>query len=186
MSQNEEVGKLEESAKSTVDFFKSQLQKTKTGRASTGILEGVQVDYYGTSTPLMQLGLIAVAEPRLITVQVYDAGAIESVEKAIMQANLGLNPARDGNTIRVPIPALTEERRKEIVKRLGKQGEEMKVTVRNHRRAAIDELTKQKKDGDISEDDLGSLKKVIQTVTDKYVAQIDELLKEKEKEILEV
>ncbi|MCB0331778.1 MAG: ribosome recycling factor, partial [Bdellovibrionales bacterium] len=151
---------------STIDFFRSELTKTKTGRASTGILEGVMVDYYGAPTPLMQLGLINVAEARLLTVQVYDAGAVESVEKGILQADLGLNPSREGSLIRIPIPALTEERRKEIVKRLHKQGEEMKVTIRNHRRAALDVLQKEKKDGEISEDEFNGLKKEVQSITD--------------------
>ena len=177
---------LKSQCESTIEFFRGELTKTKTGRASTGLLEGITVDYYGAPTPLVQLGLINVAEARLLTVQVYDAGAVDSVEKAIHQADLGLNPSREGNMIRVPIPPLTEERRKEIVKRLHKQGEEMKVTVRNHRRSAIDELQKQKKDGDISEDDLNSLKKEVQAITDTFVAQIDDLLTKKESEIMEV
>lgn len=183
---SEALEELKLQCESTIDFFRSELVKTKTGRASSGLLEGVQVDYYGAQTPLSQLGLINVAEARLLTVQVYDASVVESVEKAIHQADLGLNPSRDGNLIRVPIPPLTEERRKEIVKRLHKQGEEMKVTVRNHRRAAIDNLQKAKKDGEISEDDLNSLKKDVQVITDKYVAQVDELLQKKEAEVMEV
>ena len=171
---------------STIEFFRSELTKTKTGRASTGLLEGISVDYYGSQTPLVQLGLINVAEARLLTVQVYDAGAVESVEKAIHQADLGLNPAREGNVIRVPIPPLTEERRKEIVKRLHKQAEDMKVTIRNHRRSAIDQLQKEKKDGELSEDDLKGLKKEVQTITDTFTSQVDELASKKEEEILEV
>ncbi|MCI5065630.1 ribosome recycling factor [bacterium] len=170
----------------TIEFYRAELAKTKTGRASTGLVEGILVDYYGTKTPLSQLALISVAEARMLGVQVYDAGAVDAVEKAIHQADLGLNPSRDGNFIRIPIPALTEERRKEIVKRLHKQAEEMKVAIRGHRRTAIDQLQKEKKDGSLSEDDLNSLKKDVQAVTDSYVSQVDELLSKKEEEILEV
>jgi len=183
---SEELDAFTQECERTIEHFRAELQKTKTGRASTGILEGVMVDYYGTQTPLNSLGLINVAEARLLTIQVYDTGAVDAVEKAIHQSGLGLNPSRDGSLIRVPIPALTEERRKEIVKRLNKQGEEMKITIRNHRRAVIDILSKQKKEGDISEDDLNTLKKEVQGITDKYTAQVDELLQKKENEVLEV
>ena len=186
MANHPRIDQLESESKSTIEFFRAELQKMKTGRASSGLVEGIQVDYYGTQTPLMQLGLIAVAESRLLTVQVYDQGAIESIEKAIQQAGLGLNPSRDGNTIRIPIPALNEERRKEIVKHLHKQGEEMKIAIRNHRRGAIDDLSKMKKEGEVSEDELSGYKKEIQAITDTYVGQVDKLLQEKEKEVLEV
>ncbi|MGA1190690.1 MAG: ribosome recycling factor [Bdellovibrionota bacterium] len=183
---SEELSAFTHECEKTIEHFRAELQKTKTGRASVGILDGVMVDYYGTQTPLVSIGLVNVAEARLLTIQVYDASAVESVEKAIHQSGLGLNPSRDGSLIRVPIPALTEERRKEIVKRLNKQGEEMKITIRNHRRAVLEILQKQKKEGDISEDDLNSLKKDVQAITDAHTAQIDELLQKKEAEVLEV
>lgn len=186
MSNHPEISELNKHCASTIDFFRSELGKMKTGRASPGILEGIMVDYYGSPTPLIQLGMIGVAEARLLTIQVYDGNAVESVDKAIRQSDLGLNPSRDGNLIRIPIPALTEERRKEIVKRLHKQAEEMKVTIRNHRRETLDKLADQKKSGEVSEDQLNSFKKEVQTITDKYTLQIDELLKVKEKEVLEV
>ncbi|MCB0321041.1 MAG: ribosome recycling factor [Bdellovibrionales bacterium] len=181
-----EMKAFEDHCESTIQFFRSELGKAKTGRANSGILEGVMVDYYGSPTPLQSLGMVAVAEARMLTVQVYDISAVENVEKAIRQADLGLNPAREGGLIRVPIPALTEDRRKEIVKRLHKNAEEMKVAIRNHRRTTLDHLALLKKDGELSEDALNGLKKTVQTVTDKFVARIDEMLKAKEAEVMEV
>ncbi|RMG45545.1 MAG: ribosome recycling factor [Candidatus Dadabacteria bacterium] len=181
-----EYDQLEEECKKTVDFFKRDIARMRTGRASTGLLEGIQVDYYGSKVPINQLGNIAVPEPRMITVQVYDAGAVESVEKAIMSADLGLNPSRDGNLIRINIPALTEERRKELVKKLHKLAEETRVSMRNHRRDAIDLLKKKLKEKEISEDDMHRSQEDIQKITDKYIKEIDRLLQVKEEEIMEV
>lgn len=177
---------LEGKCDSTIEHFSNELDRIRSGRATTGLLEGVQVDYYGAATPLVQLGLISAPEPRLLTIQVYDAGAIESVEKAIQLADLGLNPSRDGNLIRVPVPALTEERRKDLVKKLHKTAEEAKVAIRNHRREGIDELKKDQKSGSISEDDLHRGQDAIQKVTDKHTSRVDELLQAKEKEMMEV
>jgi ribosome recycling factor len=170
----------------TVEHFKRDLSKMRSGRAQTGLVENVMVDYYGTSVPLIQLGMINTPEPRLLTIQVYDANAVASVEKAIMQSDLGLNPSRDGNLIRLLIPALTDERRKELVKKLHKLAEEARVSMRNHRRDAIDLLKKQEKDKEITEDQLHRGQTEIQKITDKFISEIDSLLEVKEKEMLEV
>lgn len=184
MSQN--YAELEEGCQKSVDHFKNELSRMRTGRATSGLLEGLSVEYYGSQVPLIQLGLINAPEPRMLTVQVYDAGALDSVEKAIRNSDLGLNPARDGNLIRINIPALTEDRRKELVRSLKGVAEDARVAVRNHRRDAIDVLKKQEKDKEISEDDLHRGQDEIQKITDKYVAKIDALLKQKEEEMMEV
>jgi ribosome recycling factor len=177
---------LEENSKKTIEHFKKELGRMRTGRAASSMLDGIVVEYYGSQVPLIQLGMVNTPEPRLITVQVYDAGAVESIEKAIQAAGLGLNPSRDGNLIRLPIPALTEERRKDLIKKLHKQGEENKVVLRNHRREAIDELKKQEKDKEISTDDVRRGQEQIQKIVDKGIADIDVLLQAKEKEMMEV
>ena len=143
--------------KAAVQAFKRELQKFRTGRASAALLEGIQVDYYGTKTALSHLGQIAVPEPRLITIQVYDAGAVTSVEKALQTAGLGLNPSRDGNLIRGLVPTLTEESRKDLVKRLHKLAEDMKVSIRNHRRDGNESVKKLEKDGWVTKDDLAKI-----------------------------
>lgn len=177
---------LEEKCKKSVEHFKSELGRMRSGRATTGLLEGITVDYYGSQVPLIQMGLINAPEPRMLTVQVYDASAVDSVEKSIRQSELGLNPSRDGNLIRISIPSLTEERRKDLVRSLKNVAEDARVTLRNHRRDAIDTLKKQEKEKEISEDDLRRGQEEIQKILDKYVAQIDELLKSKEQEMMEV
>ena len=177
---------LEQKCKKTIEHFKRDLGRIRTGRANANLLEGVNVDYYGTSVPILQLGMISAPEPRLVTVQVYDANAVESVEKAIHQSDLGLNPSRDGSLIRINIPALTEDRRKELIKKLHKMSEETKVALRNHRRDSIDELKKQEKSKEISADELRRGQDEIQKITDKHQSGIDALLVVKEKEMLEV
>lgn len=183
---NEEIKKFEEECRRTVNHLKNELSKIRGARASTGLLEGIMVDYYGAQTPLIQLGVLNAPEARLLTVQVFDSNALDSIEKAIQQAGLGLNPSRDGNFIRIPIPALTEDRRKEIVKTLGKMGEENKISVRNHRRDANDTLKKLKEDKAISEDDQKRGQDEVQKITDKYIAEVDAVMSEKEKEIMSV
>jgi ribosome recycling factor len=177
---------LEIESKTTIEHFKKELSKVRTGRASSGLLHGIHVDYYGASTPLEQLGLINTPEPRLITVQVYDASSIDAVEKAIKQSELGLNPSREGNIIRIFIPPLNEERRKEIIKKLHKTTEETKVILRGHRREAIDAIKKGEKDKELSEDEARKAQEDVQKVLDKYVAEADKILTVKEKEIMEV
>lgn len=176
---------LDQKCAKTIDHFKKELARVRTGRASTGLLEGVHVEYYGSNVPLIQLGMVNAPEPRMLTVQVYDGGAAESVERAIRAADLGLNPMREGNLIRISIPALTEERRKEFVKRVHKLGEENKVVIRNHRRDEIEALKKGVKDKSISEDDSRRGQEEVQKITDRWTAEVDSLIKSKEHEILE-
>lgn len=170
----------------TIDALRKEYQKVRTGRASTGLLDEIRVDFYGTPSPINQVATLAVPEPRTITLQPWDAKMIPVIEKAIMNANLGLTPANDGKVIRLNLPPLTEERRKDIVKQLKKLAEDAKVAVRNIRRDAIDELKKQEKDKKISEDDLKRAEKEVQDVTNSHVAKIDEVLVHKEKEVMEV
>jgi ribosome recycling factor len=170
----------------TIDALRKEFQKIRTGRASTSLLDDVKIDYYGTPSPLSQVATLAVPESRTITLQPWEAKMIPIIEKAIMNANLGLTPANDGKLIRLNLPPLTEERRKEIVKQLKKHGEESKVALRNIRRDAIDELKKLEKDKKISEDDLKRAEKEVQDHTDKHVARVDEVVVHKEKEVMEV
>ncbi|MCB9029683.1 MAG: ribosome recycling factor [Deltaproteobacteria bacterium] len=183
---NKVTSELNQSCDKTIEAFKKDLSRMRTGRASSSLLENISVDYYGSQTPLKQLGTISVPEPRTIAIQVFDASSTESIEKAIMQADLGLNPSRDGNLIRVNIPALTEERRKELIKKLKEVAEESRISIRNHRRDAIDKIKKLQKDKELSEDDSRREQENVQTVTDSYIKKIDKMLSEKEHEMLEV
>ena len=169
----------------TVDSLKKELKRIRTGRASLSILDGIKVDYYGTLTPLNQMATLAVPESRLITIQPWDVSVIKDIEKAILKSDLGLTPSNDGKIIRISIPPLTEERRKEIVKVVHKVCEDYKVSVRNVRRDANDLVKSMKKDGEISEDDAFKSQDRVQKITDEFVKLIDECYKEKEKEILE-
>jgi len=169
----------------TAAVLKADLQKVRTGRASLSLLDAVKVDYYGTPTPLSQIASLAIPESRMITIQPWDASIIKEIEKAILKANIGLTPSSDGKMVRVSIPPLTEQRRKEIVKTVQKISEEHKVSVRNIRRDANEVLKGLKKDGKISEDDMFKAQDYIQKITDEHVKQIDEINREKEKEILE-
>jgi ribosome recycling factor len=177
---------LEDKSKKTTEHFKKELSRARTGRAHTSILDGLTVEYYGSFVPLIQLGVLNAPEPRLLTIQVYDSGAVEAVERAIMQADLGLNPSRDGNLVRIAIPALNEERRKEIVKRLHKLTEDNRVALRNHRREVLDQLKKREKEKEISSDEIRRATEEVQKVVDKYIKEMDSLLAAKEKEVLEV
>ncbi|MEH0019335.1 MAG: ribosome recycling factor [Desulfobacter sp.] len=166
--------------------FEHELTKVRTGRASQAILDGVKVDYYGTQTPLPQMATVSIPESRLITVKPWDVSVIGEVEKAILKANLGLTPSNDGKLIRIAIPPLTEERRKEIAKTVAKTCEDFKVAVRNIRRDSNEMIKELQKDGDVSEDDSFKAQKQIQDLTDQYVKKLDEIYAAKEKEILEV
>jgi ribosome recycling factor len=170
----------------SLDSLRRDYQKVRTGRASLGLLDDVRIDYYGTPSPLSQVATLAVPEPRTITLQPWESKMIPLIEKAIMNANLGITPANDGKVIRLNLPALTEERRKDIVKQLKKMAEDAKVAVRNIRRDAIDELKKMEKNKKISEDDQKRAEKDVQDATNSYVAKIDEILNHKEKEVMEV
>jgi len=174
-----------EGMKKTVTALKNELNKIRTGRASLSILDDIRVDYYGTPTPLNQMASLSVPESRLITIQPWDVSMIKEIEKAMMKSDLGLTPSNDGKLIRISIPALTEERRKQLVKVLQKKGEEHKVAVRNTRRDSNDLLKSLKKDGDISEDDAFRAQDQVQKITDEHIKLIDDICIEKEKEILE-
>jgi ribosome recycling factor len=163
-----------------------EFSTVRTGRASGAILEKVLVDYYGVSTPLMQIATITVPEPQLLVIQPYDRTAIKAIEKSILGSDLGLNPANDGQVIRLPFPPLTEERRKDLVKLCKNYAEEARVAVRNIRRDANEKLKKAEREGEISQDDLHRAEAEIQKTTDAHVAQVDEALKRKEAEIMEV
>ena len=170
----------------TIDALRREYQKIRTGRASTALLDEIKIDYYGNPSPLSQVATLAVPEPRTITLQPWETKMIPVIEKAIMNSNLGLTPANDGKTIRLNLPPLTEERRKEIVKNLKKMAEDAKIALRNIRRDTIDDLKKLEKDKQITEDDLKRAEKDVQDVTNSHSAKIDEVLAHKEKEVMEV
>ncbi|MUK89883.1 ribosome recycling factor [Ornithinibacillus sp. L9] len=169
-----------------VQAFSRNLATVRAGRANPSLLDSVFVDYYGASTPLNQLATISAPEARLLVITPYDKSAIGDIEKAIQKADLGLSPSSDGNVIRINIPALTEERRKDLVKVVGKFAEEFRVQVRNARRDANDQLKKAEKNGDLTEDELRISQDEVQKETDKHIAEIDQLAKNKEEEIMEV
>lgn len=170
----------------SIEAFRKELGKVRTGRASFSLFDGVKVDYYGTPTPLQQVGTLSVPESRLITVTPWDTKMIGPIEKAIQGSGLGLNPSSDGKTVRIPIPPLTEERRRELAKVVRKMGEDARVAVRNVRREAIEKLKDREKKKEISEDIVKRGQERIQKETDAHVKKIDEILKSKEQEILEV
>ena len=169
-----------------VEHVRAEFTKIRTGKATTNLLDGVKVDYFGTPTPLIQLGNISTPDYHTLTVQPWDKSALSLIEKAIQAANLGLNPSNDGNIIRVPIPPLNEERRREIVKLVKKFAEDGKVAVRNVRRESIEHLKKTEKEEHISEDERKTAETEVQKLTDKHIKSIDDLLAMKEKEIMEV
>lgn len=169
-----------------VEVLNRELSGLRTGRATVNLLDAVKVDAYGSPTPINQVGNVNVPEPRMLTVQVWDGGMIKAVEKAIREAGLGLNPSVDGQLVRVPLPALTEERRQELTKIAAKYAEEARISVRNVRRDAMEALKKSEKDGDISEDEHRRLSDEVQKVTDAHIKKIDENLASKQKDIMQV
>jgi len=182
MAHEEITRKMDSALKSLAHEFGG----LRTGRASTNLLDHLQIDAYGSMMPINQVGNVTAPEPRMLSVSVWDKGMVKAVEKAIRESDLGLNPMVDGQTIRVPIPALSEERRKEMVKVAGKYAENAKVAIRNVRRDGMDDAKKQQKDGKISEDDLRKRETEIQKLTDDHVKKVDEMLVAKEKDILSV
>jgi len=177
---------LQKEMDKVVVAFRKELSKLRTGRASTALLEGIAVDYYGTPTQLNQLATLGAPEPRLLVVQPYDPGAMANIEKAIMKSELGLTPSNDGKVIRIPIPALTEERRHELVKHVKKIAEEFRVSVRNHRRLAIEKLKETEKKKEITADDLKHGQERIEKISKEFIDKVDKVLKTKEEEIMEV
>ncbi len=170
----------------TLNVLKNEFQKVRTGRATTSILDSVKVDYYGTPSAISQVATLAIPEPRTITIAPWEAKMIAPIEKAIFNANIGMTPSNDGRTIRLNLPPLTEDRRKEIVRDLRKKAEDDKVALRNIRRDAIDKLKKLEKDKAITEDDLKKYEKDVQDATKSFEIRIDEAVAHKEKEVMEV
>jgi ribosome recycling factor len=169
-----------------ISVLKDELAGIRTGRATPALLSRIVVDYYGTHVPIQQLASFSVPEPRTLMVQPYDKNAISSMEKAIMASDIGITPSNDGNVIRLSFPPLTEERRKELIKVVHHRGEEGRVAVRNVRRHSKEELEKLEHGGDISEDDLVRSEKELQKLTDRHVAEIDEIVAHKEQELKEI
>ncbi len=177
---------VEQKMQRSIDAFKNDLAKIRTGRAHTGLLDHVQVDYYGSAVPISQVANLTLIDARTIGVQPWEKPMVAAVEKAIRESDLGLNPANQGDLIRVPMPALTEERRRELTKVVKSEGETAKVAVRNLRRDANDQLKKRVKEKEISEDDERRTSDEVQKLTDRYVAEIDKLVQTKEAEIMTV
>lgn len=176
----------ENKMKRTIEVFREDLKNIRAGRANPSILDKITVDYYGQQTPLNQVAGISAPEARLLAIQPWEAKMIPLIEKEILKSDLGLNPSNDGKIIRLVIPQLTEERRKDLVRVVKKNGEDSKIAVRNIRRLAVDEVKKLEKNKEISEDDLRDYEKQIQDLTDKYIEGIDEIAKLKENELMEI
>jgi ribosome recycling factor len=182
---NDILSDLQSGMNETIDSLKRDLSKRRTGRANVAILDGIKVEYYGTMSPLNQVASLQVPDPRLITIKPWEKSMVPVIEKAIQQSPIGLNPASDGELIRIPIPPLTEQRRKDLVKDVRRIGEESKVALRNQRREANEMLKELEKEKDISEDELRRGLTRVQEATDDYVKKVDEVVAAKEKEILE-
>jgi ribosome recycling factor len=177
---------LQKEMEGSVSALRKELARLRTGRASTALLEQIMVDYYGTATPLNQLSTLSAPEPRLLVIQPFDRSAMGDIEKAILKSDLGLTPNNDGKIIRIPIPQLTEERRKDLVKHVKKIAEEYRVSVRNHRRVAIEQLKDAEKKKEITADDTKHGQDRVQKITDDFVGRIDKIVKAKEEEVMEV
>lgn len=177
---------MQEKMEKTLGVLKHELSTLKAGRANPSLLDRISVEYYGTATPLNQLANISAPEARVLTITPWDAKAIPVIEKAILKSDLGINPSNDGKMIRLVVPQLTEERRKELVKVIKKLGEDTKVAIRNIRRDANEQLKKLKKDGEITEDGLKKSEEDTQKMTDKFIKEADKAVETKEKEIMEV
>jgi ribosome recycling factor len=177
---------LEEQMTKAIKSLQTQFLKVRTGRANASVLDSVNVDYYGTPTPIKQVGQISTPEARLLQIQPFDKTIIADIEKAIINSNLGLNPGNDGNLIRIQFPALTEETRKDLVKQIKKMGEDAKISIRNSRRDQNEVVKKAEKDKEITEDDVKKFTDEIQKVTDVYVKQVDDMMTAKEKDLMTV
>lgn len=183
---SEVILEMAEKMDNSLDAFRQELTKIRTGRASLSLLDGIKVEAYGSALPLNQVGTLTIPESRQIVIQPWDPQTMSAIEKSILKSELGLTPVNDGKVIRINIPQLTEERRKELVKIVKRVAEEYRVAVRNHRRDAIDTLKKQKKNKEISEDEQFKLQDEAQKETDSYIAMIDKVASEKESEVMEV
>ena len=183
---NEIYSEAEDRMKKSIEVLKKEFASIRAGRANPALLDRIRVDYYGVPTPINQMANISVPEPRLLVIQPWDKSVIGDIEKAILKSDLGLNPNNDGSVIRIAIPQLTEERRKELVKLVKKKSEDFKVEIRNARRDANDQIKMFEKDGEISEDEARKSMEKIQELTDKYIENVNKILENKETEILEV
>lgn len=184
---NEDIfARLQKEMDQSVSALRKDLAKIRTGRASTALLEHIVVEYYGATTPLNQLATLSAPEPRLLVIQPYDQSVMGDIEKAILKSDLGLTPNNDGKIIRVPIPQLTEERRRELVKHVKKVAEEFRVSVRNHRRVAVEQLKESEKKKEMNSDDFKHGQDRVQKITDDFIGRIDKIIKAKEEEIMEV
>jgi len=170
----------------SLEALRYELAKVRTGKATTQLLDGIRVDYYGTMTPINQVGNVSVLDAHTLSITPWDKNMVQLIDKAILEANIGFNPVSDGTNLRIPVPPLTEERRKDFVKLIKKFGEESKIAIRNIRRDANDHLKKEEKDKKISEDQLKTFETEVQKITDEHIKMIDDVIKHKEKEILEV
>ncbi len=177
---------LREESDKTIQAIRHEMSAIRTGRASAQLLDGIRVDYYGTITPLNQVANIGVPEARMITVQPWESGLVDAIMKSIQKSDLGLSPSTDGTVIRIPFPPLTEDRRKDLVKRVNRIGEEGKVSVRNHRHAANDRLKKMEKDKELAEDMLHKGNSEVQKITDEYTHKIEEMVTKKDADVMEV
>lgn len=177
---------LKQRMEKSIEAYKSDLGGLRTGRASADLLSPVTVNAYGQEMPLNQVGSVSVGDARLLVVQVWDKGMVEGVEKAIRESGLGLNPVTEGQTVRIPLPELTEDRRKELLKVARGYAENARVSIRNIRRDAMDEIKQDQKDGNISEDDAHRYSDQVQKITDSYIAKVDELLENKETDVMKV
>jgi ribosome recycling factor len=186
MSRDDILLEAEMSMEKSVDYLVHEFAAVRTGKASPGLVENIDVEAYGSTMKLKQLALITAPEPRLLVVQPFDAGTVQDIERALKESKIGSTPAVEGKIIRLPIPELSEERRKELVKSLGKMAEEARVRVRSNRRAALDEAKKLKASGGVSEDELRDVEDEIQKLTDRFVKSIDEHLRHKDAEIMKV
>lgn len=186
MMNNPQIKDAKQRMDKSVEAFRSEIAKIRTGKATTALLDGVKVDYYGTISPLNQVGNVSVLDAHTISITPWDKSMVPVIEKAILASDLGLNPLSDGTNIKVPIPPLTEERRKELVKVVKKFGEDSKVALRNVRRDANEHLKKAEKNKELTEDQLKEAEKEVQKLTDEHIAKIDDMIKHKEKEIMEV
>ena len=180
------IKKFEDKMQKSIESLEREYNSIRAGRANPHVLDKIKVDYYGTPTPLQQVGNISVPEPRIITIQPWETSLLKAIEKEIMQSDIGINPTNDGKVIRLIFPELTEERRKELTKDVKKKGEDSKVAIRNIRRDAMDAVKKAEKANEITEDTLKNLEEEIQKLTDSNIAEIDKLVESKNKEIMSI
>lgn len=183
---NQVISNTKEKMGKAVQVYSRELASIRAGRANASLLDKISVDYYGVPTPINQMATISVPEARLLVIQPYDKNTLGDMEKAILKSDLGITPTNDGSVLRITIPQLTEERRKELVKQVRKEAEDAKVVIRNIRRDGNEELKKLEKNGDISEDDLRGYSEEIQKLTDEHIKKVDEITKEKEEEVMSV